>query len=146
MIKISPLTFEEYEKWLPLWKGYQVFYEAEIPDEVTTENWKRFHNPEEPMHALGAYMDGELVGFVHYIFHRTCWSSANSCYLQDLFASPEIRGKGIGRALIEAVYAAAKEKDSESVYWITQEGNITARKLYDNIADLSGFVHYEKAL
>ena len=146
MLKIKPISESEYSTWYPLWQGYLTFYEASLPDEIAENNWRRFHDASEPIVALGAYVDEKLVGFVHYIFHRTNWAIADTCYLQDLYADPAVRGTGAGRALIEAVYAAAKENGSPDVYWITQDHNKTARKLYDRIADLSGFVHYEKQL
>ncbi|MBT5074400.1 MAG: GNAT family N-acetyltransferase [Kordiimonadaceae bacterium] len=146
MAEIKALNENEYDAWYPLWQGYLTFYEASLPDEIAVNNWQRFHDPDQPVFALGAYEDGKLIGFVHYIYHRTNWAINDTCYLQDLYADPTVRGSGVGRALIEAVYAAAKEAGSPDVYWITQDHNETARKLYDRIAGLSGFVHYEKEL
>jgi len=145
-VEIKPFTSDQYEQWLPLWQGYLTFYESSVPDEVTKDTWARFHNEEEPMWALGAYWDGNLVGMVHYIYHRTCWSSADNCYLQDLYTVPDSRGKGVGRTLIEAVHEKAADAGANTVYWMTQESNQTARKLYDRIAVRSGFIHYDKAL
>tara|TARA_R110002096_G_scaffold416576_3_gene619590 strand:- start:34916 stop:35359 length:444 start_codon:yes stop_codon:yes gene_type:complete len=146
MTEIRPIGEGEYDDWYPLWQGYLTFYEASLPDEIAENNWRRFHDENEPIVALGAYVDGKLVGFVHYIFHRTNWALNDTCYLQDLYADPSVRGMGVGRALIEAVYDAAKVHGSPDVYWITQDQNKTARQLYDRIADLSGFVHYERHL
>ena len=146
MTEIRPLSSKEYDNWYPLWQGYLTFYEASLPYEIAKNNWARFHDPDQPVFALGAYEDGKLIGFVHYIYHRTNWAINDTCYLQDLYADPGVRGTGVGRALIEAVYAAADEHGCPDVYWITQDHNETARKLYDRIAGLSGFVHYEKVL
>lgn len=143
MIEIKPLANDEFDVWLPLWKGYQVFYESVIPDDATASTWEKIHDADDPINAFGAYLDGKLVGIVHYIFHRNTWTVNDTCYLNDLFTDNEARGKGVGRALIEAVYAAAKEKECECVYWLTQDHNKTARLLYDNIAEYTGFVHYE---
>lgn len=135
---------QDYAQWLPLWKGYQAFYEADIADDVTELTWRRFLDPDEPMHCAVAEVDGELVGLVHYIYHRSCWTKGDYCYLQDLFASPEARGKGVGRALIEHVYAAALAAGASRVHWLTQESNHTAMQLYDRIAAKSGFLQYRK--
>jgi GNAT superfamily N-acetyltransferase len=96
------------------------------------------------MFILGAYIDGKLTGIVHYIFHRSMWTVGNYCYLQDLFVTEEARGFGLGRALIEAVYEAARNLGASRVYWLTQESNIQARVLYDKLAERSGFIQYRK--
>lgn len=136
----------DFAQWLPLWQGYQTFYKTAIADNVTAMTWARFLAPGEPMHCAVAEIDGKLVGMVHYIYHRSCWTEDDYVYLQDLFADQELRGKSIGRALIEHVYAAATETGSSRVWWLTHESNADAMLLYDRIADKSGFVQYRKML
>jgi GNAT superfamily N-acetyltransferase len=145
-INIRPLKPEDNDAWLPLWKGYQTFYKTNIPDDVTALTWSRFHDTNEPMHALGAFDGDTLLGITHYIFHRTCWTAGPNCYLQDLFTVDAARGKGVGRALIEAVYAAAAKADSPKVYWMTHETNAEAMVLYNKVAERSGFLQYRKAI
>ena len=137
---------DERAAWEPLWKGYQTFYEVALSDEITTTTWSRLHDPAEPMFVLGAYLGGKLVGIVHSLYHRSCWTIGNYCYLQDLFVAEEARGHGIGRALIEAVASEARAAGASRVYWLTQEGNTTARALYDRVAKRSGFIQYCKVL
>lgn len=137
---------DEMEQWLPLWKGYQNFYKTNISEEVTLKTWRRFMDPAEPMHCAVAELNGHLVGMVHYLYHRSCWTSGDYCYLQDLFALPEVRGTGVGRALIEHVYAQAEAAGASRVWWLTHETNTHAMQLYDRIADKSGFVQYRKML
>lgn len=138
------------EGWAPLWDGYNAFYEREgdtaLPAEITEATWSRFLDLDEPVHALVAELDGRLVGLVHYIFHRNTISIPLVCYLQDLFTASDVRGEGVGRALIEAVYAAARDAGVERVYWHTHETNTTARALYDTLADDSGFVVYRQTV
>jgi GNAT superfamily N-acetyltransferase len=143
-VVIRPVGEAERAAWEPYWKAYQAFYEVALADETTDVLWRRLHDPKEPMHLLGAYADGKLVGIVHYLFHRSCWSIGDYCYLQDLYVAPEARGRGAGRALIEAVYAAARAAGASRVHWLTQESNATARALYDTLADRSGFIQYRK--
>lgn len=143
-IEIRRVHRNERDAWEPLWQGYLAFYKTSVAEQVTQTTWDRFHDPEEPMFVLGAYLDGKLVGIVHYIFHRSTWTIGNYCYLQDLFTSEEARGRGAGRALIDAVYARAKEAGASRVYWLTQEDNATARALYDKLADHPGFIQYRK--
>ena len=107
MLDIRPITAADHAAWLPLWQGYQRFYNATIADETSALTWQRFLDPAEPMHAALAWRDGEAVGLVHYIYHRSCWTTGDYCYLQDLYVAENIRGGGIGRALIEHVYAEA---------------------------------------
>lgn len=145
-MKIRLAHAQDYAQWLPLWEDYQAFYKASIAAPVTEQTWARFMDPAEPMHCAVAEHDGLLVGVAHYIFHRSCWTAADYVYLQDLFTAPELRGKGIGRALIEHVYAAAQAQGGNRVWWLTHESNADAMKLYDNIADKSGFIQYRKLM
>ena len=135
---------EDRAGWETLWQGYLRFYEEDLPPEVTDIVWSRFLDPAEPMHALVAEKDGELLGLVHYIFHRNTWMVNDVCYLEDLFTAEATRGKGVGRALIEAVYERARAAGSSRVYWMTHETNSTAQALYDKIADKPGFIQYRK--
>ncbi len=141
---IRPVGVHERAAWEPLWKGYQTFYEVALSDEVTATTWARLHDPAEPMFVVGAYLDGKLAGIVHYLFHRSCWTVGNYCYLQDLFVAKDARKRGIGRALIEAVENEARAAGASRVYWLTKEDNATARALYDQVAERSGFIQYRK--
>jgi GNAT superfamily N-acetyltransferase len=137
---------DDRDQWLPLWRGYQSFYKVDLSPEQSALNWQRFHDPAEPMHCAVAEQDGRLLGMVHYIYHRSCWTAGDYCYLQDLFAAPDSRGRGVGRALIEHVYAAAEAAGASRVWWLTHETNTDAMLLYDRIAAKSGFLQYRKLL
>ncbi len=145
-MKVRFLVDGDRAAWKTLWRGYQEFYEVEIPPEVTELTWRRFLDPHEPMWAHGAFAGEELIGMVHYIFHRTCWAEGRDCYLQDLFTSAEHRAGGVGRALIESVYSAAQEAGCGRVHWLTHETNARAMLLYDKVAERSGFVEYERRI
>jgi GNAT superfamily N-acetyltransferase len=145
-VTIRTLQPADRAEWEPLWQGYQTFYKVSLPPEVTESTWQRFHDPAEPIFALGATLDGRLVGIVHYLFHRSSWMIGPTCYLQDLFSAPEARGRGVGRMLIEAVYAAARAEGAGRVYWMTHETNAEAMVLYNKVAERSGFIQYRKNL
>ena len=145
-IDIRPLRPDERDAWEPLWSGYLAFYETAVTADVTETTWRRLHDPAELMHMLGAFIDGRLVGIVHYLFHRSTWTIGDYCYLQDLFTSPEARGLGAGRALIEAVCDQAQAAGASRVYWLTHESNATARALYDKVAERPGFIQYRRRL
>src|SRR5688572_13360646 len=143
-IVIRPVSVSERDDWEVLWKGYLDFYKVTVPRETYDATWARLHDPKEPMFLLGAYADGKLVGIVHYLYHRSCWTVGDYCYLQDLFVAEESRKLGLGRALIEAVYKAAQAAGASRVHWLTHETNATARALYDTLADRPGFIQYRK--
>ena len=143
---VRPVGHDERDAWEPLWAGYLKFYKADLPPENSDITWIRLHDAAEPMHLLGAYVDGKLTGIVQYLFHRSSWTPGNYCYLQDLFVAEGARGLGLGRALIEAVYEKAREAGSTRVYWLTHETNAQARLLYDEVADNLGFIQYRKSL
>jgi GNAT superfamily N-acetyltransferase len=140
----------DFAQWLPLWEGYNKFYgrfgATALPAEVTQTTWGRFFDGYEPVHALVAESDGGLIGLAHYLFHRSTTVLGPTCYLQDLFTAEAARGQGVGRMLIEAVYQQAKTGGATRVYWQTHETNATARRLYDRVAERSGFIVYRKDL
>lgn len=144
MLHIRPFTLDDRHDWEPLWQGYLAFYQAHLPAEVTSATWQRLNDPAEPMHGLMALLDGKAVGFVHYIFHRSTWTTGDYCYLQDLFTNEETRGRGVGRALIEAVYERAQAQGASRIYWLTHETNTAAQALYDKVAARSGFIQYRR--
>lgn len=143
---IRPISAADFDVWIPLWKGYQAFYQVDIQDAVTRTTWTRMLDPDEPIHAALIYQQDRAVGLVHWIFHRSTWTAGDYCYLQDLFVAEKVRGTGLGRHLIEHVYAQARAANASRVYWLTHETNTTARHLYDRVADSSGFVQYRKIL
>jgi len=146
---IRPVVPTDYAQWLPLWDGYNAFYGRSGPTAlalaITASTWRRFFDGYEPVHCLVAEQDGRLCGLVHYLLHRSTTAIAPSIYLQDLFTDANLRGAGIGRALIEGVYAEAGRTGAGRVYWHTHETNITARHLYDRIATNGGFIMYSHA-
>lgn len=147
-IIVRPVARDDYPQWLPLWDGYNAFYgregETALAPDITRMTWARFFDAYEPVHALVAAENDRLLGIVHYLFHRSTTMIEPICYLQDLFTDETARGKGIGRALIEAVYREAKQAGASRVYWQTHETNATARLLYDRVAERSGFIVYRK--
>jgi GNAT superfamily N-acetyltransferase len=149
-VTIRDIARKDYDKWLPLCDGYNEFYErvgpTALPRTITDTTWARFFDPSEPVFAMVAERDGALIGLVHFLFHRSTTLIAPICYLHDLFTSETARGTGVGRALIKAVYARAKELGSERVYWQTHETNKVAQQLYDLIAVRSGFIVYRHNL
>jgi GNAT superfamily N-acetyltransferase len=145
-IEIRQVNADDHAAWLPLWLAYLHFYNTELPDAVTQSTWQRMLDPSEPTHGALAWADGKAVGMVHFIYHRSNWSIENSCYLQDLLVTPEARGTGVGRQLIEFVYATAKEDGCCKVHWLTHESNATAIQLYERIAERPGFIQFRKAI
>ena len=145
-VTIRAATAADFEAWMPLWRGYQTFYKTDIPQSTTEVTWQRLLDPAEPMHVALAVTGGVVVGLVHYIEHRSCWTTGNYMYLQDLFVDPAVRGRGLGRALIEHVYTEAAARGCARVWWLTHESNTDAMVLYDRVADKSGFVQYRKVL
>lgn len=145
-LEIRSLIPSDEEDWRRLWKAYLAFYETEVPEEVYETTFERLLG-DDPYDFSGllAIIDGKSVGLTHYLFHRHAWKIENVCYLQDLYAVPDVRGTGVGRALIEAVYDAADAEGAPAVYWLTQDFNETARKLYDRIGKVTPFIRYSRA-
>lgn len=141
---IRPAREADFEQWLPLWRGYQEFYRAHIPDEATRATWNRFFDDEEPVYCAVAERNGRLIGLAHYLFHRSTWLVGPACYLNDLFVDPTGRRSGVARKLIEAVYEAADRHGASKVYWLTHESNAAARLLYDQVARYGGFIQYQR--
>ena len=145
-IRVRAITRQDYSNWRPLWDGYNEFYgrtgPTSLPESITQTTWERFFSESEPVHALVAEEDGNVVGLVHYLFHRSTTRLNDVCYLQDLFTASHLRGRGVGRLLIQAVYDAANDRNSSRVYWTTYTTNATARALYDKVAEHLGAIVY----
>jgi len=145
---VRAVRAEDFAQWRVLWAGYNAFYGREgktaLPDAVVNVTWSRFFDRYEPMHAFVAERGGQLLGLAHVLFHRSTITVESTCYLQDLFTSEHARGGGIGAALIAEVYRYAQLSGTKRVYWQTHETNATAMKLYDKMAERSGFVVYRK--
>ena len=140
MISVGKLEAADRESWEELFRGYIDFYQRQEPDSMYERAWREFR-ADSRMHAFGAKLDGRLVGITHFLRHVST-SGPDVCYLQDLFTAADVRGKGVGRALIAAVTDWATEQGCGRVYWMTQESNTTARVLYDKVARYSGFIRY----
>ena len=145
VLQIRPLQAGDEDKWRRLWTLYLEYYESEVSQEVYSTTFARLLSGEDnEFSGLIALHQGQAVGITHYLFHRHCWSVENVCYLQDLYVDTSRRGTGVGRALIEAVYAAADEAGSPSVYWLTQHYNEAGRRLYDRVGQLTPFIRYSR--
>lgn len=136
----------DYAQWLPFWRSYQNFYEVSLSDDVTSTTWVRFFDNNVPVHCAVAKQGGEMLGFVHYVFHDSTWGVNKYCYLEDLYVSGAARGKLIGKQLIEFVQKAAREQNCDRLYWHTQEKNKTAQRLYDWVAEKPGVIEYRMPL
>jgi GNAT superfamily N-acetyltransferase len=146
-LTIRLLGAHDEQRWRELWAGYLEFYETVLAAEVTDILWHRLLDPAQDPHGLCAVdARGEVVGIVHYQHQRTTWLIADCIYLEDLYVDRSARGSGAGRALIEAVYGVAADENLAEVYWLTQDFNHTARKLYDAVASLTPFVKYKHVL
>ncbi|MET3453683.1 GNAT family N-acetyltransferase [Pseudomonas kilonensis] len=145
-LDIRRVSADDHAAWLPLWQAYLRFYKTELPDAVSQSTWQRLLDEHEPTHAALAWDGDTAVGLVHFIYHRSNWSIENSCYLQDLLVTEQSRGTGVGRQLIEFVYATAKADGCCKVHWLTHETNATAIQLYERIAERPGFIQFRKAL
>lgn len=144
-LHVRPLVASDRDAWAVLWTAYLEFYETSVPDGTFDVFFARLLGDDpQDFNCLVAETDGRLVGLTHYLFHRHGWKIENTCYLQDLYADPSVRGTGVGRALIEAVYAAADTAGAPSVYWMTQDFNVTARRLYDRIGTKTPFIQYRR--
>ena len=144
-VSIRPLRHGDFWAWKLLWHAYLEFYETTVEDSVYETSFVRMRSDQNPsQNGLVAEQDGALVGLVHYIFHPHNWKIEDVCYLQDLYVVPELRGCGVGRTLIEAVYAASDAHDVFTVYWLAQDFNKPARRLYDYLGSVTPFIKYKR--
>lgn len=149
-VQVRPLRSADFAQWQALWEGYNAFYgrsgDTALPPEVTRMTWSRFFDSYEPVHARVAEADDRLVGLAHFLYHRSTIQMPPTCYLADLFTADAVRGRGVGRALIDAVYGHARAAGSPRVYWQTHETNAVAMRLYAQVAERSGFLVYRHSV
>lgn len=145
-LTVRPLRTEDEPAWCELWTAYLAFYETRVDPAVYTSTFARLLGDDpRDFNALVAEIQGRPIGLTHYLFHRHAWKQEEVCYLQDLYAVPDMRGIGIGRALIQGVYDAADAQGAPTVYWLTQDFNTQARQLYDRIGTLTPFIKYQRS-
>ena len=146
-LTVRSLNAGDFQQWQALWQGYLTFYESDLPASVTDLTWARLLDSDEPINGIAAFDEkGVMIGFTHYVYHRSSWSATHYCYLEDLFTAPDARGTGVARALIEAVRIQAMADNCSRLYWHTHENNTVAQALYDRVATQSGFIQYRKGL
>jgi GNAT superfamily N-acetyltransferase len=149
-VEVRAIQRADFLDWKRLWDGYNAFYgrvgDTALAPEVTLMTWSRFFDAYEPVHALVAEVSGRIVGLTHFLYHRSTIQIPPTCYLADLFTADAVRGQGVGRALISAVYSHAKRAGSPRVYWQTHESNTVAMRLYDQVAERSGFMVYRRGV
>lgn len=149
-VGVRPVAEGDYREWRALWDGYNAFYgrsgTTALPEDIVQTTWARFFASDEPVHGLVATMAGRIAGLAHYLFHRSTILREPTCYMQDLFTADSCRGRGIGRALIARVCADAARAGCSRVYWHTHESNLAAMRLYDAVAEKSGFIVYRHLL
>ena len=146
-LTLRSLNVADLKQWQTLWQGYLTFYKSELPESLSALTWGRLLNPDEPISGIAAFDEqGIMLGFTHIVYHRSTWSATHYCYLEDLFTAPGSRGKGVARALIEAVRVQALADNCSRLYWHTHENNTVAQALYDRVATQSGFIQYRKVL
>jgi GNAT superfamily N-acetyltransferase len=142
---IRPLRAIDKTAWAALWSDYLKLYKTSLPSDIYNATFARLITDDpQDFNGFLALQNDEPVGLVHFLFHRHCWRIENVCYLQDLYAAPHVRGTGVGRQLIEAVYAAADAQGAPNVYWLTQDDNQTGRQLYDRVGSLTNFIKYQR--
>ena len=141
-VKVRPVESGDKAEWARMWDRYLAFYETSRPTEVFDETWGRIIGGTHGMHAAMAEVEGRAVGIVNFLYHHWFWGPESKVYLNDLYVDPELRGTGAGRAMIEYVQQHAAANGAGSIYWLTAENNVAARRLYDRITQKSVFVHY----
>jgi GNAT superfamily N-acetyltransferase len=146
MTDIRDATPADQGAWRGLWQQYLDFYEVSLSPQVTDRTWARMMDAASPLRGRLAFLDGKMVGFALHMHHPSTWVMGDDCYLEDLFLAPDARGKGLGRALIEDLIAIARAKGWHRLYWHTDEGNTTARRLYDQFVTSDGHIRYRMTL
>jgi len=145
-VRVRRLEARDKTAWLPLFQGYITFYKATVAADVIEETFARLLSGTEGFHIGFVAVDATdtLIGIAHVLLHRSTWTKTWYCYLEDLYVKPDIRARGVGRALIDAVYAEADSRDATRTYWTTQDFNYRARGLYDQVATKSPFIQYRR--
>jgi GNAT superfamily N-acetyltransferase len=145
-VTVRPLADDDFDAWLPLWRGYTAFYRSEQTEEASRSTFRRLREHDDLVGLVAVAEDGDLVGLAHLVIHENTWAEASSCYLNDLYVDPASRGSGAAHVLFEAIYASARERGCDRVYWHTQQFNGAARSLYDTVGSLTSFIVYEREL
>ena len=135
----------DHNKWLTLWQGFLDHYQTSLDPVITAHTWARLMDPSSPM-KMRVFDDNGLKGFAIHQHHASTWVIGDDCYLEDLFVTPQARGQGIARALIDDLMTLARSRGWQRIYWLTDAANTTARRLYDSIMPADGHNRYRMTL
>ena len=144
MVEIRLLAEDDRPEWDALARRYYAEAGVEVDDDSYERAWPRLLARDE-IRGIAARADGRMVGFAHYLFHPSIWK-AGRCYLADLFVDEQVRGQGAARLLIDAIAERARQRGCQRYYWLTQQHNVRARGLYDQVARFAGFIRYDYPL
>ena len=142
MLEIRPAEVADEPRWREMFEAYTRFYEREPDEAITRHAWARILDPAAPVHAIVAVRDGLVIGIANYLIQESTSQLTPGCYLQDLFVDPVARAGGVGRALIDWLWAQTQAQGWSALYWQTKENNYRARMLYDSYTPHSGFLRY----
>lgn len=145
MITIRAARLEDEARFRTLWSEYLDYYNVTVAPTVTDSTWSRAISPASAIFMRVAELDGQVVGFALCVTHEGTWIEGLDCYLEDLFVDAAVRGKGVGRALLDDLVRLSKDKGWSRLYWHTDETNRTARKLYDSFVESDGHIRYRIA-
>jgi len=132
-ISVKALTIDDRMGWESLWQGYQNHLRSRLPDSVVGETWLKLMDARVPLYGLAGFIDTyRMAGIIHYSFSPSSWSKGPMCQIQDLYVGNELRGQGVGHALIDGAFIAADKEKCSQVFWHLNRSDFRAKLLLDD--------------
>lgn len=146
---VRPIRPSDLDGWAILFAQYREFCGRSADPGVVARAWEWLMDPAHPVRGLAAVAGDrgageQIAGIAHFrAFPRTV-DANEGIHLDDLYIAEPFRGNGTARALLAEVGRIAGAEDAEFARWVTAEDNVDAQRLYDGIAERTGWVTYEQ--
>ena len=140
---IRKLNKDDFKRWSNLYQEYAIFYNVPMNMGILETLWDWINDENHIVNGICFELNNKILGIAHYRTMPRPIKGQYIGFLDDLFVDPDFRGQKIAQKLIGHLKSLSKANNWNGIRWITHSSNDNAKKLYDKIANNTGFELYE---